>query len=207
MRAFFCLLTVRHITPQVSKLLTKTVGTADKDALKLEAQAVFSVDNLLAKAEAARVRREKAGISDSVEARQPREAPAFDVNLVGKYLYVLWPYQESGNTTKIWASGQVKRVADGLTDKASPRARIILPAGAVLWAWDADPEFDEVAGEKWIILKPNLWNRHVCYAWRFDPCELVQSCDGKRAPREPRIDCYESCYDSEEEYVPSDPEM
>jgi len=28
----------------------------------------------------------------------------------------------------------VKRVADGLTDKASTRAKKILPAGALLWA-------------------------------------------------------------------------
>ena len=30
-----------------------------------------------------------------------------------------------------------KRVADGLTDKAV-RGKKILPAGALLWAWDAD---------------------------------------------------------------------
>ena len=46
----------------------------------------------------------------------------------------------------IWATGQVVKVADGLTDKRSARARKILPAGALLWAWDADPEFDEPAG-------------------------------------------------------------
>ena len=55
---------------------------------------------------------------------------------------------------KIWASETVARVADGLTDKKSPRARKILPAGALLWAWDADAEYNEVAGEKWLILLP-----------------------------------------------------
>ena len=54
----------------------------------------------------------------------------------------------------IWSSGTVKRIADGLTDKRSPKARSVLPAGAVLWAWDADPDFDEQAGEQWLFLLP-----------------------------------------------------
>ena len=47
----------------------------------------------------------------------------------------------------------------------------ILPAGAVLWAWDTDPEYDEEAGEEWLFLRPEKWNSHVQYAWRYDPCE------------------------------------
>ena len=58
----------------------------------------------------------------------------------------------------------VRRVADGLTDKTSARAKKILPAGALLWAWDADPEYDEQAGEKWLVLLPNKWNKQVQYA-------------------------------------------
>ena len=68
-----------------------------------------------------------------------------------------------------------RRVADGLTDKRSPRARKILPAGAVLWAWDSDPNFDEQAGEQWLILLPQKWNptKHKqVYSWRYDPREL-----------------------------------
>ena len=34
-------------------------------------------------------------------------------------------YKENGKTSKIWASGTVRRVADGLTDKASSRAKKI----------------------------------------------------------------------------------
>ena len=64
------------------------------------------------------------------------------------------------------------RVADGLTDKRSARAKKILPAGALLWAWDADPDFDEKAGEQWLILLPNKWNEQQHYSWRFDPREL-----------------------------------
>ena len=33
---------------------------------------------------------------------------------------------------------------------ASKRAKTVLPAGMVLWARDADPEFEEAAGEKWL---------------------------------------------------------
>ena len=47
----------------------------------------------------------------------------------------------------IWATGRVTRVADGLTDMRSARAKKLLPAGAVLWAWDADPEFVGDHGE------------------------------------------------------------
>jgi len=69
----------------------------------------------------------------------------------------------------------VARVADGLTDRRSPRARAILPAGALLWAWDADPDFDEPAGQQWLILLPSKWNPTThgrVYSWRFDPREL-----------------------------------
>ena len=49
---------------------------------------------------------------------------------------------------------------DGLTEKRSTRAKQILPRGFVqLWGWDADPEFEEPAGEEWINL----------HAWRWDP--------------------------------------
>ena len=54
--------------------------------------------------------------------------------------------------------GRVARVADGLSDKQSPRAKKLLPAGAVLWEWDADPEFDEPAGAQWLMLLPKKWN-------------------------------------------------
>ena len=72
-------------------------------------------------------------------------------------------------------TGTVKRIADGLTDKRSPRARSVLPAGAVLWAWDEDPDFDEQVGEQWLILVPKKWNpttHKAAYSWRYDPREL-----------------------------------
>jgi len=150
---------------------------------------LFNVSNLLAKAEAERKRREAAGISDSVEAAQQKEAPPFDTRLVGKRLEVCWPYKESGKVVKIWASGTVKRVADGLTDARSKKAQKVLPAGAILWAWDADPDYKEVAGEKWLFLLPKRWNKHVQYAWRYDPCELGVRSGAKPPPAAPRVEC------------------
>ena len=74
----------------------------------------------------------------------------------------------------IWSPGRVERVADGLTDSRSARARKILPAGALLWSWEADKDFDEQAGQTWLILLPNKFNRHAHYGWRFAPEQLAQ---------------------------------
>ena len=83
----------------------------------------------------------------------------------------------------IWSTGTVKRIADGLTDQRSKRARAILPGGALLWAWDADPDFDEQAGEQWLILLPQKWNPKThkqVYSWRYDPRELGAASRGPR---------------------------
>jgi len=177
------------VPPQLKPRALKVLGTEDADALRLEAENLFNLDSLLPKVEAARSRREAQGISDRVEIAPPREAPAFDTNLVGKRLEVCWPYKENGKTVKIWASGTVKRVADGLTDARSKKAQKVLPAGAILWAWDADPDYKEVAGEKWLFLLPKRWNKHVQYAWRYDPCELGVRSGAKPPPAAPRVEC------------------
>ena len=59
----------------------------------------------------------------------------FDQQLVGKRLEVLRRYtnMETKEKMLIWISGRVARVAHGLTDKRSARARKILPAGVLLW--------------------------------------------------------------------------
>lgn len=43
--------------------------------------------------------------------------------------------------------------------------------------WDADPEFGEMAGEKWLVLLPQKWNppKAIVYGWRYDPRELSSS--------------------------------
>ena len=118
----------------------------------------------------------------------PIDPPPFDQALVGKQLEVLWKYtnMETGEPQLIWATGRVARVADGLTDKRSSRAQKILPAGAVLWAWDADPDFGEQAGEQWLMLLPKKWNPHKqaqLYSWRYDPREFGAA---RAAPERPQ---------------------
>jgi hypothetical protein len=156
---------------------TKQLGSMDADAQAISAKALFSTAELEAKVEAAMQRRVESGIADTVENLNGPEPPPFDQALVGKQVEVLWKYtnQETGEPQLIWATGRVARVADGLTDKRSKRARTLLPAGAVLWEWDADPEFDEAAGQQWLLLLPNKWNprkQGQVYSWRFDPREF-----------------------------------
>ena len=152
----------------------RTLGSSDADALEIQSRALFSTEELKAKAEAARVRRVEAGIADDVESMQLLQPPTFDQSLVGKQLEVRWKYhnKDTGEPVFIWSSGRVTRVADGFTDKRSARAKKILPAGALLWAWDADADFGEQAGEQWLILLPDKWNRQVHYGWRYDPAQL-----------------------------------
>ena len=54
----------------------------------------------------------------------------------------------------------------------SSRARTLLPAGMVLWQWDADPDFGEVAGDQWLALLPKKWNTQQVYSWRYDAREF-----------------------------------
>eukprot|EP00966_Prymnesium_polylepis_P008945 206413-Prymnesium_polylepis.1 len=136
------------------------LGTLDADALQVRSSMRFSKSQLQAKAAEAMQRRIEQGIPDDVEMMQQGEAPTFDQQLVGKRLEVLWKYHDKDTQEPhyIWSPVTVVRIADGLTDKRSPRARNILPGGAVLVAWEADPDFDEQAGEQWLVLLPSKWN-------------------------------------------------
>ena len=81
------------------------------------------------------------------------------------------------------------RVADAaIAGCTHARHKKILSAGAVLWAWDADPEFDEGAGEEWLFLQPEKWNSHVQHAWRYDACELAPQGAERPPPRKPQVD-------------------
>ena len=177
--------------PQFITRERQQLGTADEDVLDVESRALFSSAELERKTALAMERRRATGISDDVEDLQPLRAPTFDERLVGKRLEVLWRYfdkENDGKAVLIWATGRVTRIADGLQNKRSSKAKKVLPAGALLWEWDADPEFDEKAGERWLILLPKKWNKHVHYGWRFDPREFggereVEAGGGKRMRR------------------------
>ena len=68
---------------------------------------------------------------------------------------------------------------------------------------DADPDYGEVAGEKWLFLLPKRWNKHVQYAWRYDPCELAPQGAASPPPAAPRV---EVCA-SDDEYLTGDEDM
>ena len=93
----------------------------------------------------------------------------------GDAQHARWRYTdaETGEYVYIWTPGRVVRVADGLCDKRSKQGKKLLPAGAVLWGWEADDEFKEQAGEQWLTLLPAKYNQQVWYGWRYDPRELV----------------------------------
>eukprot|EP00965_Chrysotila_dentata_P066503 2201731-Pleurochrysis_carterae.AAC.1 len=69
----------------------------------------------------------------------------------------------------MWCEGEIVRVADGISDKRSERARNLLPAGALQIKWPEDTEREEPESFAWMSLHPNKWNRDVQYAWRWAP--------------------------------------
>ena len=88
------------------------------------------------------------------------------------------------------------RVADGCSDRRTARGKKLLPAGAVLWAWEADPDFDDPAGEKWLTLLPAKFNTQAWYGWRLDPRELVKAPaeqTGAAQTREGRREARQGC--------------
>ena len=56
------------------------------------------------------------------------------------------------------------------------------------WAWDADAEYEEAAGEQWLILLPKKWNQQQQYGWRFDPREFGAARAHEERPQNVRRD-------------------
>ena len=171
--------------PQSLQKEARALGTLDADAVEIEKKTLFSTEELQRKSDEAMQRRVADGTADDVEAVQPSEAPAFDHNLVGKWIEVRWRYtdKDTGKYIYIWSPGKVVRVADGLADTRTKQGKKLLPAGALLWAWEADPAFDEETGEMWLTLLKDKFNKQVWYGWRLDPRELVT--EQPRAPQTP----------------------
>ena len=63
-----------------------------------------------------------------------------------------------------------------------------------MWRWEADKDFDEQAGEAWLILLPNKFNRHVHYGWRYDPAQLAK----ERAARSTNLVRDEPCAEEDD---------
>ena len=63
----------------------------------------------------------------------------------------------------------------------------------VLWEWDADAEFGEVAGQQWLHLLPQKWNKQVVYSWRYDPREFAPTAAPQRDERRGNATRAEAC--------------
>ena len=161
-------------TPAMESKTLKQLGSPTAQVEELANTAEYTGEQLKAKVEAERERREAAGLTDSVSNMQPARPRPLDQTLVGKRLEIRWKYTEGGGSEPvwIWCSGEVVQVADGVSDKASERHKKLLPAGAVRMKYPEDPEYAEGESFAWQVLHPAKWNRDVQYGWRWDPCEL-----------------------------------
>ena len=92
--------------PQTGVTDIGQLGTKCVDARDIGQRALFSAEELARKAELAMQRRAKEGTADSVEWAQPEEPPAFDQQLVGKRIEILWKYFDkiTHEPTLIWYS-------------------------------------------------------------------------------------------------------
>ena len=52
----------------------------------------------------------------------------------------------------------------------------------------AGPEFEEQAGEQWLILLPKKWKKQQHYSWRYAPAELarMRGMNAAEVPERPR---------------------
>lgn len=162
--------------PLSKRKVFKELGTRTPQFEELsEKHTELSPEEMLEAAERERERLEEAGEIDRVGDQMPKEAPAFDA-LVGKELELRWRYWSKEGTKRkqvfIWCTGVVVEVADGKTTKAKPKAKKLLPWGAVRIKWEADSEFDEDESLTWSILKAEDWNKEVCLGWRYSAAEL-----------------------------------
>ena len=163
--------------PEMKARTMKELGTATCDAQELAAQSLFSVEEVRLAAVAEQARRDEALEDDPVEREQPPDAPPLDTSLVGTRLEVCWKYfsTETNEPLLIWSPGQVIKVADGTSDKASARCKSILPAGMVLLKWAEDPDRNEKETQSWKVLLPQKFNKQVLYGWRYDPRDVPRA--------------------------------
>ena len=74
----------------------------------------------------------------------------------------------------IWCEGEVVQVANGTTDKETPRCKNLLEAGALRIKWPADPAREEPESFQWHILQEANFNEDTHLGWRFSAAELAK---------------------------------
>ena len=78
-----------------------------------------------------------------------------------------------GNSGDMWKFGVVS-VANGTTDKQSPRCKHPLAKGAVCIKWPEDANFDEQEHFSWSILTRENWNKEAVLGWRYTASQLAK---------------------------------
>ena len=183
------------VVPQMRRKTFKELGTPTVQAEALATQ-VLKVDagELLQKAEQKRQELQDAGEIDEVGDNQPELAPPVDDSLIGTWLEIRWRYWEKlkGDKKKrqkravdIWCDGEVVQIANGTTDKESPKCKKLLAAGAVRIRWPADPEREEPESYTWCILAEANWNQEAVLGWRYTAAEL-KKLDARRPTKKRR---------------------
>mmetsp|Transcript_3583 Transcript_3583/g.11053 ORF Transcript_3583/g.11053 Transcript_3583/m.11053 type:complete len:311 (-) Transcript_3583:70-1002(-) len=137
-------------------------------------------EQLLKLAERKREELEIEGELDITSDRQPAKPPKLNDEFVGAEIEINWRYwtldEKTGKRKAmlIWCAGEVVQIANGTSDKESPRCQKILQAGAVRIRWPADADFEEEETFSWSVLTEGNWNRNKHMGWRFSPAELVK---------------------------------
>jgi len=171
------------VVPVMRRKTFKELGTATPQALDLMGQVKeIPRDELLKRAENERERLEQIGELDHTADIMPKKAPACNESLIGKELEIRWRYwrpTEEGErgqkkAVDIWCVGTVVQVANGTSDKASPRCKKLLSAGAVKVMWPADKDFDEEESYTWSILTKENWNKDAVLGWRYTKAQLAK---------------------------------
>ena len=82
---------------------------------------------------------------------------------------VRWKYYSTEDPTEpvyIWCWCDVVGVADGVSDKSTPRCSKVLDAGALRVKWAADAKYNEKESFSWLVLRKDKWSKGVQYGWR-----------------------------------------
>ena len=171
------------VVPTMRRKTFKELGTATPQAVELAGQCLeLPLDELLKRAETERERLEALGELDSTADVMPKDAPPCNESLIGKELEIRWRYwrpAKEGERGKkkavdIWCVGEVVSVANGTTDKESPRCKHPLAKGAVRIKWPADADFDERETYTWSLLTQENWNKEAVLGWRYTAAQLAK---------------------------------
>ena len=76
------------------------------------------------------------------------------------------------------------QVANGTTDKAGPRCRKLLHAGAVRIKWPADSDYQEKESYSWHVLEEHRWRAQKRLGWRFSVSELKKQAGLRQAGKQ-----------------------